>query len=133
MNGQCLCGHVQFSVIAKSNNITACHCSICRKQSGGISLALEVDGRSLIFQDQSMLAIFHSSEWAHRGFCKNCGTIIFWQLNDQSYCNVNHFLINFELATQLTLTTEIFIEDKPEYYEFSNKTHKMTEKDLLNL
>lgn len=130
MEGKCLCGEITFSADPKSLNVTACHCSICRKQSGGISLSIEVEPKSLIIQNIAMLTVFNSSEWAHRGFCKGCGTFIFWQKKDCSYCNVNCNLLEMN-HNQLTLNTEVFIEEKPSYYSFANTTIKLTQEDLF--
>ncbi len=36
MFGQCLCGSVQFETNIHPEQITVCHCSMCRKWGGGI-------------------------------------------------------------------------------------------------
>ena len=35
------------------------------------------------FTGASNIARYDSSEWAQRGFCRNCGSNLFYQLKDQ--------------------------------------------------
>ena len=37
-------------------------------------------GTDVIFEDESAIGVFESSEWAERGFCKSCGTALFYRL-----------------------------------------------------
>nr|EIU9416042.1 GFA family protein [Acinetobacter baumannii] len=77
-------------------------------------------------------SVFNSSEWGERGFCNACGTIIFWRTKDQSYCNINVFSLN-EPVKDLKLDMEIFIDSKPDFYNFQNDTKKLTEAEVAAL
>jgi len=39
--GKCLCGAVRYSVDLESTDLRVCHCSMCRRFSGGIEIALD--------------------------------------------------------------------------------------------
>ncbi len=61
-----------------------------------------------------------------------CGTTIFWRTKDQSYCNINVFSLN-EPVKDLKLDMEIFIDSKPDFYNFQNDTKKLTEAEVAAL
>jgi hypothetical protein len=132
MKGQCVCGETTFEVELKNNKVHACHCSICRRQTSGVIMTIDVEYGTLNFIKQNRLAIYESSEWGERGFCNACGTNLFWRTKDQSYCNVNAFALN-DMPEDLNLDMEIYIDCKPEFYAFENSTKKLTESDVVAL
>lgn len=132
MKGQCVCGETTFEVELRNHNVHACHCSICRRQTSGVIMTIDVEQGSLNFIKQNRLAIYESSEWGERGFCNACGTNLFWRTKDQSYCNVNVFALN-DTPEDLNLDMEIYIDCKPEFYAFENSTKKLTESDVVAL
>ena len=122
-NGRCLCGAVRFTTKELVKNIGACHCSACRKWGGGPLLAIDC-GSNVQFDDQENIVAYASSDWAERGFCKQCGTHLFYRLKQTGQYIMPVGLlegdINFDFDHQ------IFIDEKPAYYSFSNKTEDMT-------
>jgi len=132
MNGQCLCGETTFEVELKNHDVHACHCSMCRRQTSGVIMTIDVVQGTLEFIQQEHLSIFNSSEWGERGFCNVCGTTIFWRTKDQSYCNINAFSLN-EPVEDLKLDMELFIDSKPDFYTFQNDTKKLTEAQVAAL
>ena len=132
MNGQCICGETTFEVELKNHDVHACHCSMCRRQTSGVNMTVDVVKGSLKFIQQKHLSVFNSSEWGERGFCNTCGTTIFWRTKDQSYCNINVFSLN-EPIEDLNLDMEIFIDSKPDFYTFQNQTKKLTEAEVVAL
>lgn len=121
LTSTCLCESVKIEVTPKALEIGACHCETCRKWSGSPYLAIESDNAS--FTGDS-LATYASSEWAQRGFCNKCGTHLFYKLNgsDTHYIPVGLFKENDGMA----LSHQIFIDSKPAYYNFAEKTACMT-------
>jgi len=132
MKGQSACGETTFDVELKNHKVHACHCSICRRQTSGVIMTIDVEHATLNFIKQNRLAIYESSEWGERGFCNACGTNLFWRTKDQSYCNVNAFALN-EMPEDLNLDMEIYIDCKPQFYAFENSTKKLTESDVVAL
>lgn len=121
--GRCLCGKVKVTASTMSNQIGACHCKMCRIWTGGPLLAIDC-GSNVSFEGQEQIGVFNSSDWAERGFCKNCGTHLFYRLKDS-----NQYIMPvgiFEDNEKFVFDHQIFIDEKPEYYCFSDKTHKMT-------
>jgi hypothetical protein len=76
-----------------------------------------------------LITVYQSSEWAERGFCKHCGSPLFYRLkSDGSYYLPVGLLDDTE---GLTLVSEIFIDRKPALYSFAEKTKKMTAEETL--
>lgn len=130
MHAQCLCGATQFDVDLVNYQVHVCHCSLCRRQSSGLLMTIDVLPNSLVFAQQTHLGIFRSSEWGERGFCKQCGTTLFWRMQDHSYCNINVFALE-ELPEELVLDEEIYIDHKPAFYSLSQPTNQLTEVEVI--
>lgn len=82
MNGSCLCGGVKFSFKKFDSSIANCHCSMCRKFSGAAYGTFgTVNSENLNWESGfELIKIFNSSQNAHRGFCSNCGSSIYYRL-----------------------------------------------------
>ncbi len=128
LTGQCLCGAVHFSATPKNKDVGVCHCSMCRRWSGGPLMVLDCGDR-IQYENQSGIGVYKSSEWGERGFCKKCGTALFWKLQGK-----DHYIVPvdaFDDPGDLKFASEIFIEEKPAYYDFANETHKMTGEEVF--
>lgn len=128
--GSCLCGAVTVSVNSASNSVGACHCNNCRKWSGGPLIAVEC-GVDVSFSGSEYIKTFASSEWAERGFCSKCGSNLFYKLNETGEYHIPAGIL--EIESQLKLDHQIFIEQKPKYYSFSNETIDMTGEEVFAL
>ena len=120
--GGCLCGAVRFTATA-ANEAGVCHCGMCRKWAAGPFMAIEV-GSTLKIEDDAQLGVYRSSEWAERCFCKTCGTSLFYRLVGKNYDVISAEALDD--TSGLSLVSQIFIDEKPAYYDFANKTHNMT-------
>lgn len=98
----------------------ACHCSMCRKWSGGPFMA--VPCRAAVFSGP--VTHYASSEKFERGFCAICGSNLFFHDSGNSIHAIPIGL--FDDQSDLQFRAEIYIDDKPDYYAFSNETRKMT-------
>lgn len=121
--GACLCGAVRFTVRDAKHDIGVCHCSMCRRWSGGPLFALDC-GSDVSFEGAENISRYHSSEWGERGFCKHCGSNLFYRLvqSGQYVMAVGAF----HDQSDFKLTDQIFIDDKPGYYDFANQTRMMS-------
>jgi hypothetical protein len=123
INGGCLCGAVRFTAAPASRDVGACHCSMCRRWSAGPFMVLDC-GSTLKVADPAQLGVFRSSDWAERCFCKQCGTPLFYRLVAQDQYSVSAEA--FDDRAGYAFKSQIFIDEKPGYYDFANKTHNMT-------
>ena len=130
LQGHCLCGKVRVSIPELSEEITVCHCHMCQKFFGGLFLSLAgVLPQDVEINGEEQIQRYLSSEWAERGFCKQCGSSLFYHsLADDEY----YFPAGlFAEIDQAKLTTEIFYDQKPAFFHFKEPTEKLTEEAFL--
>jgi hypothetical protein len=123
VSGHCLCGAVTFTAAARSPNVTACHCSMCSRWGGGVALSIDIETAPL-FTGEDNIAIYKSSDWGERGFCKVCGSSLYWRLSGTDRYTFSAGALDD--MSGFRLAKEIYIDDKPEYYTFANDTVKQT-------
>jgi len=121
--GSCLCGAVRITAHKAQNRVGACHCSMCRTWGGGPLMAVDC-GTEIEIEGEGHVTVFDSSDWAERGFCSTCGTNLFYRLKQ----NRQYFIAAGIFSQQggLTFDHQVFIDEKPDYYEFSNETNNLT-------
>lgn len=119
--GHCLCGAARFAA-KPTHEADACHCGMCRRWTGGVFLGAHCD--DLAFEDEAALGVYRSSDYGERVFCKTCGTSLAWRMQDGSSAHVS--ISAFDDPSGFVLAQEIFIDDKPAFYDFANPTRKLT-------
>lgn len=126
--GTCLCGEVQISVKSMSTHVGACHCGMCRKWSGGPAMVFDC-GTDVSFSGNKHIKVYNSSEWAERGFCGQCGSHLFYRLKENNL----HFMPVgiFDNLDDIVFDHQVFIDDKPKYYDFANQTKNMTGEEVF--
>lgn len=126
--GHCLCGAVRLIVKKAGSKVGACHCSMCRRWSGGP--LMEIDGgNDVAFEGQEDITIFDSSPWAERGFCRKCGTNLFYRLKETGQHMILAGLLDD--TDGLVFDSQVFIDEKPAYYCFANETKDMTGAEIF--
>jgi hypothetical protein len=103
---------------------------MCRQWGGGPLLAVEC-GSDVTFDGEENIGVYQSSEWAERGFCKKCGSHLFYRLkqNQQYFIPVGIF----KNSEGFVFDHQVFIDEKPEYYSFANETQNLTGEEVFAL
>ena len=127
-HGNCLCGAVRITAKDAGNTVGACHCKMCRRWGGGPFMEIDC-GTEVTFAGDENVRVFASSDWAERGFCKQCGTHLFYRLKATGNYSVPIGLL--EDDEQLEFRHQVFVDERPSYYEFSNNTRDMTGAELI--
>lgn len=127
-NGHCLCGAVSFTVKNMNYSVDACHCGMCRRWGGGPLMF--VDCRTdVTFQGTENITVYDSSDWAERAFCKHCGTHLFYRLKKN---NAHQMLVGqFSEQESFHFDLQVFMDNKPAFYDFANKTRELTEAEVI--
>ena len=128
MDGGCLCGAVQVVANEASSDFGACHCGTCRRWGGGPFLAVDC-GVEVHFEGEKHIQVFDSSAWAERGFCGRCGTHLFYRIKESGQTILPVGL--FGLQTGFAFDRQVFVDHKPDYYDFANETTKLTEAEIF--
>lgn len=126
MNGHCLCGAVTFTS-PDTAEIGACHCGYCRRWGGGPLLAVHC-GPDVTFSGTGHISVYRSSEWAERAFCKHCGSHLYYRLLATGEYFVPAGAFD---GDDFELTSQIYIDRKPPYYDFANHTPMLTEQQVI--
>lgn len=88
-------------------------------------------GQDIEFQGQEHIGVYQSSDWAERGFCKECGSHLFYRLKHNQQYIVPAGL--FDSGPEATFDHQVFIDEKPHYYSFANDTKNMTAAEMYAL
>jgi len=116
--GSCLCGAVTFTVSGALGAASACHCSQCRKQTGLYYASTNVATADLEVRGQENIGWYQSSAEARRGFCRVCGSALFWASDDADTISVMAGL--FDDPGDLKIGYHIFCADKASFYEIND-------------
>jgi len=128
MRGQCLCGAVRFEAARVHNQIGACHCRQCRRWASGPYFAVRTG--SVTFEGDDNLGRYRSSAWAERGFCKRCGSSLFYRMIEE-----DRYMMaagSFDDQSEFELDRQVFIDEKPGFYGFAQATKTSTAADFFD-
>lgn len=116
--GSCQCRAVTFTVQGDLPPPNACHCSICRKQSGHYFASTEVKKANLTITGAEYVTWFQSSPKVRRGFCARCGSSLFWDPPHRDWIAVAMGAFDGPTGTRMNL--HIFVADKGDYYDIAD-------------
>lgn len=127
VTGSCLCGKISFKIDELTRDVVMCHCQQCRKQTGHQVAATRVDDSALELTGEEHLTWFAATDDAKRGFCKHCGSVLFWKSNGSNSTAV--MAGSLERPTGLETTKHIFTEFKGDYYDIADglPQHKLSD------
>ena len=113
MIGHCLCKKVEFHLSKESKRVTACYCGMCRTWADGALFSLEAAylETDVKIEGKDWIQEYESSEVAKRGFCKNCGTSLYYKRQSGEY----FFNAGLFEDSDFQLVEEYDVEQKPAY------------------
>ena len=77
-----------------------------------------------ITKGEDSVGWYKSSDWAERGFCKTCGSTLFYRLLDGGLIMGESG--SFDMPKGLKITEHYFIDEKPDYYDVTDDAPKLT-------
>ena len=123
--GSCLCGAVKYEA-QNLRKILACHCVQCRKQTGHFMAATAASNVDFKITDASGLKWYRSSATAERGFCGECGSVLFWRKDGGDYISITAGSIDG--PTGLELDGHIYCDFAGDYYEITGGSFQKSER-----
>jgi hypothetical protein len=117
-SGSCHCGAVRFTTAGPVRKVIYCHCTQCRKQTGHFVAGTACDDDRLTIEGAENLTWYAASDAAKRGFCRTCGSLLFWKANESSSMSI--MAGSFDKPTGLVASHHIFTGDKGDYYEITD-------------
>ena len=77
MTGGCQCGRVRYVTEVEHEEAYLCHCRMCQRATGGVSVAFKNLPRTAVQWESGREADWYqSSPIARRPFCSRCGTAL---------------------------------------------------------
>ena len=78
-SGGCQCGAVRFHATELRDNPHVCFCRMCQKATGNLFADLVGIRHEHLTWTRGRPSEFNSSDQAARGFCKDCGTPLYYR------------------------------------------------------
>ncbi len=120
--GGCLCGGVRFEVRDSLLDVVNCHCSKCRRFHGHVGAYTATERENLVLVQSETLKWFRSTTDetpnVHRGFCRNCGSSLFWDPRGQPRISIAAGAI--DAPTGLATTGHVWVSQRGDYYEITD-------------
>lgn len=116
--GSCLCGAVRFKTRGASRGVVYCHCSQCRKQTGHFVAATAAKDADVDIEGMGSLNWYGASDVAKRGFCRICGSLLFWKHAELD--SISIMAGSFDRPSGLAGQSHIFVSDKGDYYSIDD-------------
>ena len=83
MQGGCLCGAVRYRLASVPFDAGWCHFRNCQLSSGSPAMAFATVPLDDYGVERGKIATVRSSDFGHRGFCRDCGTPLFMRVDHQ--------------------------------------------------
>lgn len=128
MTGRCMCGQVTYTGKGTPSAAHACHCDDCQRFSGAAFVGVDFE----TLEASGPVKWFKSSEWGERGSCGNCGSAMFWRLQDGGMQVVS--IGSLDDASQIApIDKHYFVDNMPPAYAFSGDAQRLSREETLAL
>lgn len=131
IQGKCLCAGVTFE-LAKYQGMDACHCKMCQRWTGSVFIDVTVEDADIHFKSDETLAWYDSSDWARRGFCRQCGSSLFYRMKKDG-AKWAVLAGTLDLPPGHSIRREIFVDEKPDYLDLAGERPRLTAQETLAL
>lgn len=84
---------------------------------------------SVVWDSDAPVSLWASSPHGQRLFCGKCGSTLTWEMKDGSHYSVNVHL--FDDPSAFPLRSEIFVDDKPDSYDFAGAHKRLTRAEVM--
>jgi len=129
ISGGCQCGAVRYRVDTELDNPHLCHCRMCQKAAGNYFMPLAGALRENIVVTRGEPGWFHSSDIVRRGFCRDCGTPLFFDPLDSDHLLVT--LGSLDDLSHYKPVSEDSVESRiPFVAEWAGTRQKVSEDDF---
>jgi hypothetical protein len=113
-HGSCFCGTITFNIWNFEPQYSVCHCTQCCKWTGSLYASITVPNGNYDISGEKDISWHDQSENAERGFCKKCGSALFWRFKESSCLDIAVGMLDH--PEQLKPLKHIFCKSKLELY-----------------
>lgn len=120
--GGCLCGRVRYEILGELMPVINCHCSKCRRFHGHVGAYAATRREHLVLVEKSGLKWYRSIQDetpnVYRGFCKECGSSLFWDPRGNE--NISIAAGSIDPPTGLDTERHVWLSQKADYYTITD-------------
>ena len=116
--GHCLCGAIEIEIRGPLRDVVVCHCGQCRRQHGAPPSYTAALWSNVTIHGEKNLKWYQSSPEARRGFCRLCGTSLFWEPMGQGRVSIAAGCL--VKPTGLRTVRHIFVAEKADFDEITD-------------
>lgn len=120
--GGCLCGRVRFRVTGPLADVIACHCRQCRRMSGHFCAATAAPRDAFEITEAAGLAWYESSQTSRRGFCRECGSSLFFDHGPDEPIGITAGSLDGDPG--LRLAAHIYVDEAGGYYALGDEAER---------
>jgi hypothetical protein len=122
MNGGCACGRIRYSVPIESDDAYLCHCRMCQRATGNVSIAFKQVLKQAVSWEREP-DYYASSPIARRGYCSACGTSLTFEFPDSekmdltvgSFDDPGRFVPKWHFGSESLHAAWLNTEDLPQH------------------
>jgi len=115
--GHCLCGAIEIEIRGKLRDVVVCHCGQCRRQHGAPPSYTSAPWSNVTVRGEKNLKWYQSSAQARRGFCRLCGSSLFWEPVGEGRVAIAAGCL--DKPTGLRTVRHIFVAEKADFDEIT--------------
>ena len=120
--GGCLCGNVRYEVRGALRGVINCHCTMCQKLHGCYGAHTKALKANIKVTNNQGLAWYKTSDIAQRGYCRDCGSSLFWAPFDYDATGI--LAGSLDNPTNVATIGHIFTGEKSDFYQIDDDLPK---------
>ena len=125
--GQCMCGKVKYAAETE-DKVSVCYCKMCQRWASGMFMGVPTTAFE-VTEGAEHLGVIKSSDWAKRGFCRNCGSNIYYHAD--AMVNPSVAFGSLDDTNGLRPRIQFYVDKRPEGFELAADTREMTEAECM--
>jgi hypothetical protein len=114
VTGGCQCGRIRYSVAIDDDEAYLCHCRMCQRATGGVSIAFKNVAVASVEWTTQPPDHYASSPIAKRGFCRDCGTPLTFEFSDGQSDTIDLTVGSFDDPGRFRPTRHFAVESRHE-------------------
>lgn len=125
--GSCLCKRVEFCLHGEFLYAGYCHCSMCRKSSGGAGTVvggIQKEKMSITKGGEYIKRFYRSNETASC-FCSHCGSMLYGVKSSSGMVHIRYGALN--KSPKLLPQAHMYVSSKPDWYKILDSLPQFAE------
>ena len=116
--GGCHCKAVRYRVKGPLRDVVNCHCTECQHLNGNFGAHSKARTEDLEITEDSGIEWYYINPSVRRGFCRLCGSSLFWEALDQPWTGI--IAGTLDDSGRLKTIGHIFVAEKADFFEITD-------------